>query len=72
MSDHRTAVQCVSCRRVWTVAAWRALPATARLTARDLGGYVVDWPAGTVVEVRPCDGCGRPIARRVPPEAASA
>jgi hypothetical protein len=63
-------VQCVSCRRVWTVEAWRALPATARLTAGDIAGYVVGWPAGEVVEVRPCEGCGRSIARRFPHDTA--
>jgi hypothetical protein len=57
-------VQCASCRRTWTLEAWRASPPAVRLTAGDIGGYVVGWPAGSVVEVRPCEGCGRPIARR--------
>jgi hypothetical protein len=56
-------VPCVSCQRAWTLAAWRALPATARLTAGDLREYVVGWPASAVVEVRSCEGCGRSIAR---------
>ena len=56
-------VQCVSCQRAWTLEAWRALPATARLTAGDVREYVVGWPASAVVEVRACEGCGRSIAR---------
>jgi hypothetical protein len=56
-------VQCVSCHRAWTLEAWRALPATARLTAGDVRDYVVGWPASAVVEVRACEGCGRSIAR---------
>ena len=67
MTKHARAhdVQCVSCKRAWTLEAWRALPPAVLLTAGDIQGYVVGWPAGSVVEVRSCEGCGRPIARRI-------
>jgi Zn ribbon nucleic-acid-binding protein len=67
----KTTVQCGACKRASTIDAWRSRPATARLTAGDLQGYVVGWPAGEVVEVRPCEGCGRAMARRIPRETAA-
>jgi hypothetical protein len=33
------------------------------LTALQVRDYVSAWPAEAVVEVRPCGGCGRAIAR---------
>ena len=43
--------------------AFRALPFVSRLDESALASIVVRWPAGAVVEVRACDGCGRAIAR---------
>jgi hypothetical protein len=70
MNDHREAeraravVRCGSCQRTCPIEAWCALPALTTLTASEVGGYVSRWPAGVVVEVRRCDGCGHTIARR--------
>jgi hypothetical protein len=40
------------------------MPSERTLTRADLTGYVNEWPANAVVEVRSCAGCGGPIARR--------
>jgi hypothetical protein len=63
-ANGETTVHCGACLRAWPLDAWRALPALTTLTASEVGGYVSHWPAGVVVEVRPCSGCGHAIARR--------
>lgn len=57
-------VRCARCGHACPAAAWRALPTERTLTYADVAGYVSDWPANAVVEVRACTGCGGAIARR--------
>lgn len=57
-------VRCARCGHACPVDAWRALPRERTLTRADVAGYVSEWPANAVVEVRPCAGCGGAIARR--------
>jgi hypothetical protein len=47
--------------------AFRALPIVDVLDEAALGALVLRWPTGTIVDVRACDACGRPIARLSPP-----
>lgn len=58
-------VRCARCGHSCSAEAWRALPKERTLTSVDLGACVSVWPAGAIVEVRACVGCGTPIARRV-------
>jgi hypothetical protein len=58
----------ITCAGCGHKSAWRELPAVATLTARDVNAYVLDWPPGTVVEVRACRSCGRTLARSAPCE----
>jgi hypothetical protein len=62
----RVMVRCARCGHTCSRDAWRALPTQRTLTSVDLGACVSSWPAGAVVEVRACTGCGAAIARRVP------
>jgi hypothetical protein len=65
-------VQCARCGHACAVAAWRAMPPQHALGRADLAGVVTEWPAGVTVEVRACAACGRPIARVVATDAATA
>jgi hypothetical protein len=58
-------IKCARCGHACPADAWRALPTERRLTRADVAGYVSDWPANAVVEVRPCAGCGGAIARTI-------
>jgi hypothetical protein len=60
----RGSVRCARCGHSCALDAWRALPVQRTLTSVDLGACVSTWPAGAVVEVRACTGCGAAIARR--------
>jgi hypothetical protein len=57
-------VRCARCGHSCAPEVWRALPVQRTLTSVDLGACVSTWPAGAVVEVRACLGCGAAIARR--------
>jgi hypothetical protein len=59
-------VRCARCGRSWTADLWLQLPLQRMLASEDLAAHVSAWPADAVVQVRPCSGCGAPIARTAP------
>ena len=58
-------ISCARCRRVYTLFAWRSLPAVRTLTSDEVQRHVTEWRDEHVIEVRSCAACGHPMARMV-------
>jgi hypothetical protein len=57
-------VSCFACGESYSPDRWSGLPRMHTLTGTDLRQYLLTWPKGSVVEVRSCSVCDKPMARR--------
>jgi hypothetical protein len=57
-------VRCGRCGRQHTAVRWSALELVDRMSASRVRGHVTVWRTESPIEVRRCDACGSPIARK--------
>jgi hypothetical protein len=57
-------ISCFDCGERYSSDRWSELPSVRTLTGSEVSAYVVAWPADSVVEVRACRVCRKPMARR--------
>jgi hypothetical protein len=57
-------VSCFACGASYSPDRWSELPRVDTLTGSELRQYLLRWPNGSVVEVRSCSVCDKPMARR--------